>query len=236
MSPGAATPRIRRRPSIEFIDSLTLPSSRNNTLSGLSPSLSRTVVATEFVGDHALTVYYKTIEGVVLERMHFRTDEPTLFLAEAGRPWAFDASGQDFKLAAEAFRIHLAHLFDPMMAVHTSNVEPLPHQITAVYEAMLTVNCFSSSESFGLRGPVSIQSPTTSSVSNAKRHASPSPIRISIDTGIAPPHTPTGNGLGLDSSGLASGLRQRSNRPCSRLIRPVYQYPITNRIRNGAVK
>src|ERR1041384_5073313 len=24
-----------------------------------------------------------------------------------------------------------------MMAVHTSNVEPLPHQITAVYEAML---------------------------------------------------------------------------------------------------
>ena len=24
-----------------------------------------------------------------------------------------------------------------MMAVHTSNVEPLPHQITAVYESML---------------------------------------------------------------------------------------------------
>ena len=34
-------------------------------------------------------------------------------------------------------RINLAHLFDPMMAVHTSNVEPLPHQITAVYESML---------------------------------------------------------------------------------------------------
>jgi superfamily II DNA or RNA helicase len=29
-------------------------------------------------------------------------------------------------------------LFDPMMAVHTSNVEPLPHQITAVYEVMLS--------------------------------------------------------------------------------------------------
>jgi superfamily II DNA or RNA helicase len=31
----------------------------------------------------------------------------------------------------------LAFLFDPMMAVHTANVEPLPHQITAVYESML---------------------------------------------------------------------------------------------------
>jgi SNF2 family DNA or RNA helicase len=108
-----------------------------SAISGIDLNRPVRIVATEFVGDHALTVYYKTIEGAVLERMLFRADEPTLFLAEAGRPWAFDASGQDFKLAAEAFRIHLAHLFDPMMAVHTSNVEPLPHQITAVYEAML---------------------------------------------------------------------------------------------------
>ena len=38
---------------------------------------------------------------------------------------------------SEANRIRLAHLFDPVLAVHTSLVEPLPHQITAVYEAML---------------------------------------------------------------------------------------------------
>lgn len=69
--------------------------------------------------------------------MWFRTDDVNLSLAEAGRPWALDAPGEDFQLAAEAYRINLAHLFDPMMAVHTSNVEPLPHQITAVYEAML---------------------------------------------------------------------------------------------------
>ncbi len=37
----------------------------------------------------------------------------------------------------EATRIKLAHLFDPMMAIHTSDVEPLPHQITAVYESVL---------------------------------------------------------------------------------------------------
>ena len=60
--------------------------------------------------------------------MLFRSDEAKLSLAEAGRPWAFDAPGEEFKLAVEAYRINLAHLFDPMMAVHTSNVEPLPHQ------------------------------------------------------------------------------------------------------------
>ncbi len=35
-------------------------------------------------------------------------------------------------------------------------------------------------------------------------------------------YTPTGNGLGLDSTGSAP-VRQRSKRPCNRLIRPVYQ-------------
>jgi SNF2-related domain len=103
---------------------------------GIEPGQVVRVVTMEPVGDHALTIY-KTSDGRLLERMVFRTDEATLALAEAGRPWAFDAAGTAFKLATEAYRITLAHLFDPMMAVHTSNVEPLPHQITAVYESML---------------------------------------------------------------------------------------------------
>src|SRR5439155_8936423 len=45
--------------------------------------------------------------------------------------------GDLFRLASEAYRIHLAHLFDPHLAIHTSEVEPLPHQITAVYGEML---------------------------------------------------------------------------------------------------
>jgi SNF2 family DNA or RNA helicase len=103
----------------------------------LEPGQVVRVIQVEPVGDNALTVYYKTPDGSVLERMLFRSDEHHLKLAEAGRPWAFDAPGEDFKLATEAYRINLAYLFDPMMAVHTSSVEPLPHQITAVYEAML---------------------------------------------------------------------------------------------------
>ena len=110
---------------------------KNAAISGIEPGQVVRVVTTEPVGDNALTLYYKTSDGKLHERMLFRTDEAKLSLAEAGRPWAFDAPGEEFKLAAEAYRINLAHLFDPMMAVHTSNVEPLPHQITAVYESML---------------------------------------------------------------------------------------------------
>lgn len=95
------------------------------------------VVQVEPVGEQALTVYYKDSQGRLSEQMLFRQDEARLELAQVGRPWAFDASGADFKLALEAFRISQAALFDPMMAVHTSNVDPLPHQVSAVYESML---------------------------------------------------------------------------------------------------
>ncbi|MBM9518988.1 DUF3883 domain-containing protein [Desulforhopalus vacuolatus] len=95
------------------------------------------IVQIEPVGEAALTVYYKDSQGKLGEQMLFRSDEARLELAKAGRPWAFDAPGAEFKLGLEAYRISQAALFDPMMAVHTSNVEPLPHQISAVYEAML---------------------------------------------------------------------------------------------------
>ena len=95
------------------------------------------IVQVEAVGDAAITVYYKDSQGALSEQMLFRSDEARLDLAAEGKPWAFDAPGAEFKLGLEAYRISQAALFDPMMAVHTSNVEPLPHQISAVYEAML---------------------------------------------------------------------------------------------------
>jgi superfamily II DNA or RNA helicase len=41
------------------------------------------------------------------------------------------------RLVSEAHRIRLAYLFDPLLAIHTSLVDPLPHQITGVYGEML---------------------------------------------------------------------------------------------------
>lgn len=106
-------------------------------ISGIEPGQVARVVSADPLGENAVTVVYRTDDGRLGERVLFRADEANLSIASAGRPWSFDADGADFKLAAEAYRINLAHLFDPMMAVHTSNVEPLPHQITAVYESML---------------------------------------------------------------------------------------------------
>ena len=56
----------------------------------------------------------------------------------AGRAYAFDADGGLLRLASEAYRIRLAHLFDPYLAVSASQIEALPHQITAVYGEMLS--------------------------------------------------------------------------------------------------
>lgn len=110
---------------------------KNAVLSGIEPGEVVTVRFVEPAGSDAISVNYRLASGETRERMLFRSDEANLTLAQAGRPWGFDADGEGFKLAAEAYRINLAHLFDPMMAVHTSNVDPLPHQITAVYESML---------------------------------------------------------------------------------------------------
>lgn len=107
------------------------------SLTGIEPTWVVTVVAVVPIGEGAVQVIYKTPEGVLKDRLLTRADEPNIGVATEERPWAFDGNGEDFKLAVEAKRIDLAFLFDPMMAVHTSNVDPLPHQITAVYDAML---------------------------------------------------------------------------------------------------
>ena len=89
-------------------------------------------------GSAALELTYKTAEGKLANELLYRDDEPRFEVVEEGRPWSFDGDGELFRLVAEAQRIRLAHLFDPVLAVHTSDVEPLPHQITAVYESMLS--------------------------------------------------------------------------------------------------
>lgn len=106
-------------------------------VSGLLHGGSATVVSVRWFGGDAIEVTYKDNGGVVANEILFRDAEDRLDLVEDGRPWSFDADGGLFRLVSEAERIRLAHLFDPLLAVHSSLVEPLPHQITAVYETML---------------------------------------------------------------------------------------------------
>ena len=95
------------------------------------------VVSVQWHGSEAVELTYKTPDGKVANELLYRTDEARLEVVEHGQPWSFDGDGALFRLVSEALRIRLAHLFDPVLAVHTSVVEPLPHQITAVYESML---------------------------------------------------------------------------------------------------
>ena len=107
------------------------------SLSGVEPDRIVQVVAAVPIGQDAVTLIYRLPEGSIRERLLTAADLASISPATSERPWSFDGDGTAFKLAVEAKRIDLAFLFDPMMAVHTSNVDPLPHQIAAVYESML---------------------------------------------------------------------------------------------------
>ncbi len=109
----------------------------NASVRGILPDTLVTVVNVQWFGSEALELTYKDSGGRVANQLLYRHDEPRLEIVEQGRPWSFDGDGSLLRLVSEAHRIRLAHLFDPVLAVHTSLVDPLPHQITAVYEAML---------------------------------------------------------------------------------------------------
>lgn len=109
----------------------------NASVQGILPNCLVTVVNAQWFGSEALELTYKDPAGKVANELLYRHDEPRIEVAAQGRPWSFDGDGHLFRLVSEAHRIRLAHLFDPVLAVHTLVVEPLPHQITAVYEAML---------------------------------------------------------------------------------------------------
>jgi superfamily II DNA or RNA helicase len=109
----------------------------HSSLRGILPESLVTVVNVSWFGSEALELTYKDPSGRVANELIYRNDESRLEIVQQGRPWSFDGDGHLFRLVSEAHRIRLAHLFDPVLAVHTSDVEPLPHQITAVYEAML---------------------------------------------------------------------------------------------------
>lgn len=110
---------------------------KGSNLNGVLPNQSVQVIQAEWSGEDALEITYKNSSGQLGNQLLFRDNESSLSLAEAERPWNFEADANLFKLASEAYRIRLAYLFDPMMAVHTSMVDPLPHQISAVYAEML---------------------------------------------------------------------------------------------------
>lgn len=109
------------------------------SVAGISGNAHVSIVAVKWHGTNAITVTFKNSNGSVDEQVIYREDEEQLkILDNSNLPWSFDGDANLLRLVSEAYRINLAHIFDPYLAVHTSEIEPLPHQISAVYQEMLS--------------------------------------------------------------------------------------------------
>ena len=104
---------------------------------GLLPGSIVTIIDVKRHGTVGVELTYKDARGHLGSELVYQESATSFEIATDGRPWSFDADGATFRLTSEAYRIHLAYLFDPLIAVHTSLIDPLPHQITAVYDAMM---------------------------------------------------------------------------------------------------
>ena len=107
------------------------------TITGIVGNEPVSVLAVQWYGSNVLEITYKDSRGVLGTQLLYRESENSITVLQNHLPWSFDAAPVQMKLVSEAYRISLAHLFDPYLAVHTSSVEPLPHQISAVYQEML---------------------------------------------------------------------------------------------------
>lgn len=109
----------------------------NSQIKGILPSGQITVINVQWHGSDVVEITYRDTAGKLGSELLFRDRQADLEVSEPGRPWAFDADPAMFRMVSEAYRIRMAYLFDPWLAIHLSQVEPLPHQITAVYGEML---------------------------------------------------------------------------------------------------
>src|SRR5947199_3235001 len=105
-------------------------------LRGLDPAGIAEVVQVARFGPDALNLVFR-VDGRVGERLVYRGEESGFEFLGAGRSYSFDADGGLLRLASEAYRIRLAYLFDPYLAVSASQIEALPHQ-----SQPFTVKCF----------------------------------------------------------------------------------------------
>ena len=118
---------------------LTLATLRTGQrLRGLVPGQTVTLIAIDPIDAELFEVFYRDDSGRSGARAITDADAARFEVAgDFDSAPAYDADPDEFRLAAEALRIKYAALYDPMVAVNSSDVDPLPHQIRAVYEELL---------------------------------------------------------------------------------------------------
>lgn len=85
---------------------------------------------------------YYVLEVILLDNRQFKpltiTDKQlNQVTVETATDLSFSKSSEDFFFWIEANILRLAYQFDPLLAVNVSQVDPLPHQIEAVYSYVL---------------------------------------------------------------------------------------------------
>ena len=109
----------------------------NTYIRGIVPGEVIEVISVRPFDDHVIELFYKNEDGSLGVQLLYDHNLEGISIEDNRLTFSFDSNANEFRLVSEAYRIKLAHLFDPYLAVHTSIIRPLPHQITAVYGDML---------------------------------------------------------------------------------------------------
>lgn len=100
-------------------------------------SVGKTTITQHALPEMATVIYEKPDGSLGREVLTAQALSHLRIVRKANAAPAFDGDPQAFRLASEALRIRNAAAYDPMSAVYSSSIAPLPHQIRAVYEDML---------------------------------------------------------------------------------------------------
>ena len=92
---------------------------------GLVGATPVTVVQVQWHGVNFITLTYKDGHGDTGQIVVGRDKESSLRVTSAGTGPAFDGDPESWRIGAEALRIHYAALFDPMLAITTSDLVPV---------------------------------------------------------------------------------------------------------------
>src|ERR1700740_3516544 len=107
--------------------------SAGGSVRGIAGDAIATIVNINWYGSNCVDVVYKTPDGRVANDILYRDDEARIQIVQPGRVWSFGGAGNFFLPPPGAPPIKLALFFAPPLPTHTPEVDPLPHQITAVY-------------------------------------------------------------------------------------------------------
>ncbi|MEM3431623.1 MAG: helicase-related protein, partial [Candidatus Micrarchaeia archaeon] len=95
------------------------------------------IISTKTIGKNQIYIEAVGLESNKLyKRIFFEEDIKSIEILKE-KPFLFSADGESLFLYLEAHRIRNVFQFDPLYAINVSQIDPLPHQIEAVYHYML---------------------------------------------------------------------------------------------------